>query len=51
MPHTTKRRKVPKRLRRKVSNKISKLRGEGKKQSQAIAQGINQTLSEDKKRR
>ncbi len=43
------RKKVPKHLRKKVSAKISKLRHEGKPQDQAIAQGINQTLSESKK--
>ena len=45
------RKTVPKRLRKKVSKKISKLSHEGKPHDQAIAQGINQTLHEDKKRR
>lgn len=45
------RKKVPKHLRKKVSAKISKLRHEGKKQSQAIAQGINQTLDGSKKKK
>ncbi len=44
-----KREKVPKRLRKRVSAKISKLKHEGKPTKQAIAQGINQTLSESKK--
>jgi hypothetical protein len=44
------RKRVPKHLRKKVSKKISKLRHEGKPQSQAIAQGINQTMSESRKR-
>ncbi len=51
--HTTKERakkKIPKHLRKKVSSKISKLRKEGKPQDQAIAQGINQTLRESKKK-
>ena len=43
------RRRIPKHLKKKVSRKISKLRHEGKPQDQAIAQGINQTLSEFKK--
>lgn len=45
------RKKVPKHLRKKVSAKISKLSHEGKPQDQAIAQGINQTISESKKRK
>ena len=45
------RKKVPKHLRKKVSAKIHKLKHEGKSQDQAIAQGINQTLSESKKRK
>lgn len=48
---STKRKKVPKRLRKKVSRKISKLSHEGKPRDRAIAQGINQTLHEDKKRK
>lgn len=48
---TTKKRRVPKRLRKKVSNKISKLRKEGKSHDRAIAQGINQTLHGDKKKK
>jgi hypothetical protein len=53
MAHTTKRskKKVPKRLRKKVSRKIRKLRGEGKPSDQAVAQGINQVVSEDRKKR
>jgi len=52
--HTTRERakkRVPKRLRKKVSRKIKKLTGEGKPRSRAIAQGINQTLSESKKKK
>lgn len=45
------RKKVPKHLRTKVSAKISKLSNEGKPQARAIAQGINQTLHENKKRK
>ena len=44
------RKKVPKHLRKKASAKISKLSHEGKPQAQAIAQGINQTLRESKKK-
>ena len=44
------RKKVPKHLRKKVSKKISKLSHEGKPTDQAIAQGINQTLRESKKK-
>ena len=46
-----KRKSVPKRLRKKVSAKISKLRHEGKPQDRAIAQGINQTLHESRRKR
>jgi len=46
-----KKKKVPKRLRKRVSKKISKLNREGKPRARAIAQGINQTLSGDKKKR
>ena len=52
--HTTKERakkKVPKRLRKKVSAKISKLSHEGKSHDRAVAQGINQTLRESKKKK
>ena len=48
---TTKKRRIPKHLRKKVSAKISKLRHEGKPQAQAIAQGINQTLHESRRKR
>lgn len=36
--------KVPKRLRKAVSRKISKLRKEGKPSDQAVAQAINQVV-------
>jgi len=45
------RKKIPKHLRKKVSAKISKLRHEGKPQDRAIAQGINQTLHESRRKR
>ena len=45
------RKKIPKHLRKKVSAKISKLKHEGKPTDQAIAQGINQTLRENRKKR
>ena len=45
------RKKVPKHLRKKVSKKISKLKHEGKPTNQVIAQGINQTLSENRKKK
>lgn len=48
---TTKKSKVPKRLKKKVSRKISKLSHEGKPRDQAIAQGINQTLRESRKKK
>ena len=45
MPH------VPKKLRKKVGKKIRKLRNEGKPIKRAIAQGINQTLNEGRKKK
>jgi len=52
--HTPKekaKKRVPKKLRKKVSRKISKLSHEGKSRNRAIAQGINQTLHENKRKR
>ncbi len=46
-----KRVKVPKRLRKRVSAKISKISKEGKPRKQAIAQGISQVVRGSRRKR